>query len=184
MPYGAYDSPELIQAAEKVLRDGDDPHHFKRAQAIYLPHSFGLTIAQTAKALGVCDLTVARWRNEFLQIFQGQPDRRTGWGGKRHQNLTDEEEKALLESFAKKAQAGGILTIEPIQKAYEQKVGHTVRDSVVYRMLKRHGWRKLAPQRRHPKAKDEVQQEWKKKHCWMPSTTPPSRPPRKAEESD
>ena len=42
--------------------------------------------------------------------------------------------------------------------------------SVVYRLLARHGWRKVAPDTRHPKSDPLVQEEWKKnfpKH-WQP----------------
>jgi hypothetical protein len=34
---------------------------------------------------------------------------------------------------------------------------------VVYRLLARHGWRKVAPDTRHPKSRPEVQEDWKKK---------------------
>jgi hypothetical protein len=33
---------------------------------------------------------------------------------------------------------------------------------VIYRLLARHGWRKVAPDTRHPKSKPEVQEAWKK----------------------
>ena len=39
---------------------------------------------------------------------------------------------------------------------------HPVAASVVYRMLARHGWRKVAPDTRHPKSDPLVQEEWKK----------------------
>jgi hypothetical protein len=34
--------------------------------------------------------------------------------------------------------------------------------SVVYRMLARHGWRKVAPDTRHPKSDPIAQEDWKK----------------------
>jgi hypothetical protein len=34
--------------------------------------------------------------------------------------------------------------------------------SVVYRMLARHGWRKVAPDTRHPKSDPVAQEDWKK----------------------
>ena len=37
-----------------------------------------------------------------------------------------------------------------------------VKASVVYRLLARHGWRKVAPDTRHPKSSPAAQQEWKK----------------------
>ncbi|MDR0250284.1 MAG: winged helix-turn-helix domain-containing protein [Burkholderiales bacterium] len=34
--------------------------------------------------------------------------------------------------------------------------------SSVYNLLHRHGWRKLAPDKRHPKSDPQAQEEWKK----------------------
>jgi len=36
---------------------------------------------------------------------------------------------------------------------------------VVYRLVQRHRWRKVAPDTRHPKADPQVQSEWKKKNA-------------------
>ena len=42
------------------------------------------------------------------------------------------------------------------------------------RLLARHGWRKVAPDTRHPKSDPLAQEQWKKNSptCWMPSSTP------------
>lgn len=49
-----------------------------------------------------------------------------------------------------------------LRAALAQKLGRKVAASVVYRMLARHGWRKVAPDTRHPKSDPKVQEEWKK----------------------
>jgi transposase len=167
VPYGDYNDPELLEEARSVIRSAQDPHHVKRAQAILFPVEFGITLAQFAQTAQLSTDTVARLRREFLAIFQGEEDRRKFWGGERKRNLLIEEEEALLATFEKKAEAGQILTITPIQAAYEKKVGHKVKNSVVYRMLERHGWRKVVPRHKHKKSSNEVQDEWKKKPCWM-----------------
>jgi len=168
MPYGAYQDPALLEEARSVLRSATDPHHLKRAQAILFPVELGVTLSALAQAMNTSEISLARWRREFLTIFEGGVDRRQFWGGERRRNLTEEEEAALLATFEKKAEAGGVLTVGPIQAAYELKVGHKVQDSVVYRMLKRHGWRKLVPRQKHKKANQDEQEEWKKKPCWVP----------------
>jgi transposase len=170
MPRGDFEDPKLLEEARSVIRSALDSHHVKRAQAVLYPFEFGLTIAQYAETSQLGTDTVARLRREFLAIFEGAEDKRQFWGGERKRNLLIEEEKALLETFEKKAEAGQILTITPIQAAYEKKVGHKVKNSVVYRMLERHGWRKVVPRHKHKKSSDEVQDEWKKKHCWMPGS--------------
>lgn len=49
-----------------------------------------------------------------------------------------------------------------IQHAFEEKVGREVDDSTIYRLLHRHGWRKLMPRPRHPKADPQIQEQFKK----------------------
>jgi transposase len=51
-----------------------------------------------------------------------------------------------------------------------EKLGQPVKASVVYRLLARHGWRKVAPDTRHPKSDPEAQAEWKKNFPkrWQP----------------
>jgi hypothetical protein len=55
-----------------------------------------------------------------------------------------------------------MVVIAPMRAALAQKLSRPVRANVIYRMLARHGWRKLAPDTRHPKSDALVQQEWKK----------------------
>lgn len=41
--------------------------------------------------------------------------------------------------------------------AYEERVGHSIGSSQIYRVLERHGWRKVMPRSKHPKkASEEV----------------------------
>lgn len=49
-----------------------------------------------------------------------------------------------------------------IRAALEQQTGHPVPKSTVYRLLARHGWRKLVPRPTHPDANPAVQEEFKK----------------------
>jgi 5-formyltetrahydrofolate cyclo-ligase len=42
------------------------------------------------------------------------------------------------------------------------KIGHEVDDSTIYRLLNRHGWRKLMPRPRHPQADLQAQTQFKK----------------------
>ena len=75
-------------------------------------------------------------------------------------NLSFEEEEALLKPFREKAEAGKIVEAGEIKLAYEEATGNTLGDNnkgQIYRVLKRHGWRKVMPRSKHPnKASDEV----------------------------
>ena len=72
-------------------------------------------------------------------------------------NMSIEEEAALLDRFQKKAEQGQMLDIRAIAGAYEKAVGHPISSGQIYRVLRRHGWRKVMPRSKHPKkAGDEV----------------------------
>jgi len=68
-----------------------------------------------------------------------------------HRNMSVEEEALFLEQFRKMAEQGHMLDIHKIRDAYEKKVGHRIGCAQVYRVLHRHGWRKVMPRSKHPK---------------------------------
>jgi len=50
-----------------------------------------------------------------------------------------------------------MLDIHEMRDAYEKKVGHSIGCAQVYRVLHRHGWRKVLPRSKHPeKACEQV----------------------------
>ena len=74
-------------------------------------------------------------------------------------DLSFEEEQALLETFKKQAEQGQLVETNAIKKAYEEATGRSLEKShgQIYRVLKRHGWRKVMPRSKHPnKASDEA----------------------------
>lgn len=64
--------------------------------------------------------------------------------------------------FVQRATDGGMLTVSELQQAYRERVGKEVARSTVYRLLQRHGWRKVVPRPRHPKADVAAQGAFKK----------------------
>lgn len=74
------------------------------------------------------------------------------------QLLSDEEELELLKPFIEKAEAGHVLEISEIRKAYEKKIGRKLNSNGhIYQVLKRHNFRKVMPRSKHPNsACDEV----------------------------
>ncbi len=85
-----------------------------------------------------------------------------GKGQRQKANLTLEEEKEFLKPFFEKAEKGQITTAGKIKEALEERIGHVVAESTVYRLLNRHGWRKIAPRPAHPKTNMEEQETFKK----------------------
>lgn len=85
-----------------------------------------------------------------------------GKGGRRRSYLSLEEEKAFVESFKERSKKGEIATVKEIKASLEQRVGHSVTPSTVYKMIKRHDWRKVIPRPRHKKADAKEQEIFKK----------------------
>jgi transposase len=154
--------PELIEAAEKVARETADAYELRQAQAILLPALFSLDLIATGRAIGRSRASVSRLQAAFRAVTSGRESPRRNWGGRRRQNLTFEKEQAFLVPFLATAQGGGVLVVSDIHRAYEAALGKRVPPSTIYRLLARHGWRKIAPARRHPKSDPAAQQAWKK----------------------
>lgn len=158
--------PAVIESAQKLLSAAKSIREMRMAQAILLPAIFGLTREQTAAAIG---LSVSRVGS--IQAEARNPDlRATGsHGGRRRQTMTLEEEKQFLRPWVEKSVSAGMVIVPPLHEALEQHLGKKVHHSQVYRMLARHGWRKLSPDSVHPKADMVKQEDWKKNsRRWWP----------------
>ncbi len=144
-----------------LLRKSKTKAEFQRVQSVWLRASLNLEDDQIAIAVGLSCNSVrcfhSRFRLHGVEALIG-----VGRGGRRRQNLSIEQEDEVLRPFLEEAGTGGILVVAPIKIAYEQAVGHEVPRSTIYRLLARHGWRKLVPRPRHPKAKSGEQEEFKK----------------------
>ena len=75
-----------------------------------------------------------------------------------HRLLTFEEEVELLKPFIAKAEAGQLVAVKEIEMAYIAAAGKEPgSNSHIYRVLKRHNFRRVMPRSQHPnKASDEV----------------------------
>jgi len=159
--------PAAVKRAQEIAATSTSVESLRQCQAILLPALFGATLEQTAAVLGVGRATVARLQTTFRQKKSVSAPARN-WGGRRQSLLTEEEECAFLKPWLESAAAGHVVVVSPIRAALAQRLGKPVKPSVVYRLLVRHGWRKVAPDTRHPKSKPEVQEDWKKNSlsCW------------------
>lgn len=84
-----------------------------------------------------------------------------GKGGRRRCYLSLDDERAFLEPFVERARAGQVATARQIKQALEEQLDHPVHETTVYRLLDRHGWRKLAPRPVHPRAAPAEQEQFK-----------------------
>ena len=141
----------------------------RAAQAILWPAQAGATLEQTAALLGVGRASVGRLQAKFRRTREVGTQRRN-WGGRRNALLSAEEESAFLAPWLEAAKTGGMLVVSPVRAALAAKLGRPVNPSVVYRLLARQGWRKVAPDTKHPKSDPSAQEDWKKnsRKNWRP----------------
>lgn len=154
------DEPTIARLAERLKR-AQGHSEYQRIQCVLIRATLGSSAAQIAQLLGWSTGTVyvihSRWAKEGEAIFDlGQR------GGRHHQHLRPEQETQILAPFVAQATAGGMLKVAEIQRVYEQRVGKSVAASTIYRLLERHGWRKVVPRPRHPKANRAGQAAFKK----------------------
>ena len=166
--------PLVVKRAQRTAATSTSVESLRQCQAVLLPALFGATLEQTAAVLGVGRATVARLQTTFRKKRPAGPHPSRNWGGRRQSLLTPEEESAFLKPWLESAAAGNLVVVSPIRAALAQQLGQPVKPSVVYRLLARHGWRKVAPDTRHPKSDPAVQEEWKKnsRKCWKPCSRP------------
>ena len=155
-------SVELDWAREQVLkaRTADD---LRQAQAILLPLELGLSLQQTAIAIGrsvslTCKLRNRRRREQVNEIVRKKSKHEL----RNRAMITLEQEAALLDQVLAGALEGALVIIPRLKPAFEQALGRSIASSTLYRMLARHGWRKLAPDTVHPKGDPERREVFKK----------------------
>ena len=150
-----------VERLAALLKQTKTKSQYQRLQAVWLRAALGLSAPQIAQAIGWQAQSVRQLHSDYLRHGEGILTDKPK-AGRRHANLTGEQEQQLLAPFLERAQAGGVLVVAPVQSAYEQAVGRPVHASVVYRALHRQGWRKVTPRPKHPKASEEARAAFKK----------------------
>lgn len=161
---------KLVSKAQQMVAETTDVKQLKAAQSVLLPALLGATLEQTATVLGVGRASVHRFQQRFRRGLKTPAAPRKKWGGRRRGLLSWEEEQAFLAPWVEPARRAGVLVVSPLRAALAEKLGRKVAPSVLYRLLARHGWRKVAPDTKHPKSDPVAQAEWKKNFPkrWQP----------------
>jgi hypothetical protein len=153
---------EVLDDALQAIASAKTVEQLRQAQALVLPLQYGMSLAQTAQAIGISSGWACRLRNQFIRgeiVNDGsQPAR----GGRRRENFTYEQEAELLKPFLETAGKGGILVVGKMKPKLEAAPGREMGLSTLYKLLHRHNWRKLAPDKRHPQSDPVAQEEFKK----------------------
>jgi hypothetical protein len=158
---------EDVQKAKQLRDQATTITEYRKALAVILPAELHIDADQTAELLGTSRRTVFRDRD---RIRNQDDTAKSLWGGRRHCAMTIEEEREFLNQWIETATTGGILTVPPIHAALVKRLGRDIPMSTTYRLLARHGWRKVQPDTKHPKSDPALQDEFKKNFLkrWQP----------------
>jgi len=167
---------DLLDQAKGCLSKAKTAEELRQAQAVVMPLEFGLSMEQTARAIGVSTGWACQLRNRFIREGAIPRKDKPSRGGRRRENMSPEEEKAFLAPFFDRAKEGGILVVGEIKNALDRRLGRNVALASAYNLLHRHDWRKLAPDKRHPKSDTNAQEVWKKNfQTLLPKSGKPGR---------
>jgi len=155
-------SDEMIQAARRVVQEAKTAREIRTGLSVLIPRVCGVTNKEAAAVLGLGMATVSRMQKQIRNQVSGKEQDKASWGGRRRETLSKEEELEFLIPWVEKATTGGVLVVPPIHAALEERLGHSVARSTVYRILARHGWRKVEPDACHPKRDEQAQEDFKK----------------------
>jgi uncharacterized protein YukE len=158
---------EEIQRAKQYRDQATTIADYRKALSVILSAELDLDAEQIAELLGTSRRTVFRDRDNIRKQDDAS---KNSWGGRRHCTMTIEEEREFLAQWAAKATVGGVLAVPPIHAALVKRLGRDIPMSTTYRLLARHGWRKVQPDTKHPKSDPAIQEEFKKNFPkqWQP----------------
>jgi transposase len=160
-------SDDMIHQAKQLRDHATTIADYRKGLSVLLAVQFGLDAEQTAEVLGTSRRTIFRDRKNICSQDVAKPN---SWGGRRRSSMTIEQEQSFLAEWESKATDGHILTVPPIHAALIERLGHELPLSTTYRLLARHGWRKVQPDTKHPKSNPAAQDEFKKnfQRQWLP----------------
>lgn len=145
----------------ELIKKERDAMSLKRIQCIYLRAKHNYSASLIAEIVGFHKQSVLNTHSRYFKEGEASLELKTK-GGRMRENLTLEQEEEFLKSFEKAGDDGQVLEISGIRSALEERLGKKIAKSLVYSLLHRHGWRKVAPRPYHPKHNEEKQQAFKK----------------------
>jgi transposase len=154
MPKRYHISEEQVKELEATRKNNKDKNIENRLKALVL-RAEGKTLTQIAEATEYHPAYVSQLVSQYCNQGLSAIVENHYTGNRR--NMSYDEEEAFLADYKKLAEQGQLVEVSTIKKAYEEKVGHSIGKGQIYRVLHRHGWRKVMPRSKHPnKASDEA----------------------------
>ena len=133
---------------EEAKKSTKDAKLYKKLEVLSL-RATGMKNEQIAEITGYSKSRVSALVSEYAKNGIGYfiCEHRVG-GNRRNMSLADEKE--FLKQFQELAEKGQLLTIEDIFLEY-LKMHNNASIATIYKLLHRHGWRKIMPRSAHPK---------------------------------
>jgi|SRR6266851_641223 len=128
-----------VSIALALAESAKTVQQIRQAESILIPALTGASTATTAKILGISRSHVCLLRRLFRRAGEGTCADRELRGGRRHELISPEEERAVVEKWLVEAKSLGVATVAALCGRYEMAVGRKVPRSTVYRVLSRLG---------------------------------------------
>ena len=135
---------EHLAAARALIAAARSADELRAAQAVLLPLELGLTLEQTARAIGRSVSATGALRMRYCRIAAGElaPPRAKHLLRNRAHATLEEEARLLAQVCGRGRHAGADLAAR-LKRAMEAAYERPVATSSVYRLLQRHGWSRV-----------------------------------------
>lgn len=152
---------ECINRAKQIIANLKYGDQTIAAISILLSGLLHLTSEQIGMVIGVSQSAVIRMNGRFRKTKQTAS---TSWGGDRRSIMKVDETTEVLRTLEDQASRGEVVVVNQVKVALEEKRGKHISLQTAYNILYRNGWRKVKPDKEHPKSDPQKQEEFKKKH--------------------
>lgn len=164
---------DLEKRMQALLGKCRNNRETRRVQVILLLAKHRWSYEQIASVTGYAPSTVRDLQTRFFREGESALINRKKHR-ERHQYMKREQEREFLEGFTQSALQGELVRVQEIQNAYEKQIGRKVVTTTIYRLLHRHGWRKITPRPKHPKSDAQERERFKKTPEIAQETSPTS----------
>ena len=159
--YRYFYPPTTTLELKKLLKQTTDIVSFRKVQSVYLRVKFNYLPNEIAKIVGLSTSRVRHIHSDYKKYGKEALIEKKR-GGRNHSYASIKEEAQFLETLKKKATTGSIVEVRGIHKAFESFVQKKIHKSMIYKLLHRHGWRKLSPRPHHPNQNRKAIEAFKK----------------------
>lgn len=139
------------EAVAALMKASTSKEEFIRLQSVFLAAGENRPNAEISRITGLSLEHIrslhSQVRHHGVESLKQKPR-----GGRFREHLSAAAEAAVLSTFITAASSGGVLVVSEVKAALERAAGKTYHLNSIYTILARHGWRKIAPRRRHPQA--------------------------------